>query len=187
MKRTLCTTILMLCLTVISAQKHTLNNGIVQAKTKVLALVRPNDTTLRSDDPMVKIRQQPTVKANAVGEIYFFEGLGTAVLLEEKTQKWVCVGHNKTYGYSNSNFLDTQDWYTGKGEYRLIADGLTPIYVESMADGDDDYRYDKALCYAQSGMILADKFSENEQYYILETAHTGLFIPKTRVRKEKRR
>lgn len=169
------------------AQGYKANNGIVIVKTSIFTMLAPIQKVLYSDDPSVKIRQQPNVKSKAVGDIYFFEGLGTAVLLEEQTDKWIRVGDHKNMGFSNSSYLDRMTWYTGKGEYRLVAEGLAPIYVESMADSDDanEYRYDKALCYVQSGCIIADKFRETSRYYILETVHTGLVIPKYGVRKEK--
>lgn len=170
------------------AQNYKANNGVVIAKTRIFTMLAPIQKVLYSDDPSVKIRQQPNVKAKAIGDIYFFEGLGTAVMLTDKTDKWIPVGDHKTMGYSNSSYLDKITWYTGNGEYYLVADGLAPIYIESMADSDDanEYRYDKALCYAQSGCIIADKFREADRYYILETVHTGLVIPKYNVKKVKR-
>ena len=67
-----------------SAQVYKANNGVVIANTKVFTMVYPIDKVLWSDDPSVKIRRQPNVKSEAVGDIYFFEGLPTAVLLAEK-------------------------------------------------------------------------------------------------------
>lgn len=172
-----------------SAQVYKANNGVVIANTKVFTMVYPIDKVLWSDDPSVKIRRQPNVKSEAVGDIYFFEGLPTAVLLAEKSDKWVRVGDHKTIGYSNSNYLQMRKWYTGKGDYYLVADGLAPIYVESMADATDEvqYNYTNALCYVKSGTLIADTFRETDKYYILETVHTGLIIPKMSVKKVRRR
>ena len=162
------------------------NNGIIIANTKVFTMVRPNDQVLWSDDPSVKIRQQPNAKAKVVGDICFFEGLSNAVLQAEPKEKWVRVGGHKYSGYSNSHYLQNMTWYTGTGEYVLVADGLAPIYVESMADPEEANQYSNALCYVRKGTIIADQFKETAHDYILETIHTNLIVPKYLVTKRRK-
>lgn len=162
------------------------NNGVVIANTKVFTMVRPNDEVLWSNDPSVKIRQQPNAKAKIVNDIYYFEGLSNAVLQAEPKEKWVRVGGYSDTGYSNSHYLEYMTWYSGNGEYELVADGLAPIFVESMADPEDYNQYRKPLCYVKKGTIIADKFKENKHDYILETIHTSLLVPKYLVTKRKK-
>lgn len=154
-------------------------DGTVIAATRTFTMVIPNFDRMAANDFTVMVRQQPNAKSSKVMEIYFLEGLSNAVLLADPTEKWVRVGGYKKQGYSNSYYLQNHTWYTGGGTYQLIADGLVPVYVESMADPEDVDQYSNPLCYIQKGTLIADVFEETAHDYVLKTVHTDLLIPKT--------
>lgn len=154
-------------------------DGTVIAATRTFTMVIPYYDRMAANDYSVMVRQQPNAKSAKVTEIYFIEGLSNAVLLADPTEKWVRVGGYKKQGYSNSYYLQNHTWYTGGGQNLLVADGLVPVYVESMADPEDVDQYSDPLCYIQRGTVIADVFEETDHDYVLKTVHTDLLIPKT--------
>lgn len=162
-----------------SAQQLKASDGTVIAGARTFTMVIPNYDRMAANDYTVMVRQKPSAKSQKVMEIHFFEGLSNAVLLADATEKWVRVGGNKQMGYSNSYYLSNVTWYTGGGAYSLVADGLVPVYVESMADPDDYDQYSIPFCYIKQGTLIADVFEETDHDYVLKTVHTDLLIPKT--------
>lgn len=169
--------VLMLHTSVFAQQKA--NDGTVIAATRVFTMVIPNFNRMAANDYSVMVRQQPNAKSAKVMEIFFLEGLSNAVLLADPTEKWVRVGGYKQQGFSNSYYLENHTWYAGGGAAQLIADGLVPVYVESMADPEDVDQYSNPLCYIQRGTVISDNFEETDHDYVLKTVHTDLLIPKT--------
>lgn len=169
--------VLMLHTSVFAQQKA--NDGTVIAATRVFTMVIPNFNRMAANDYSVMVRQQPNAKSAKVMEIFFLEGLSNAVLLADPTEKWVRVGGYKQQGFSNSYYLENHTWYTGGGTTQLIADGLVPVYVESMADPEEVDQYSNPFCYIQKGTLIADVFEETAHDYVLKTVHTDLLIPKT--------
>lgn len=154
-------------------------DGTVIAAARTFTMVIPNYDRMAANDYSVMVRQKPSAKSAKVTEIYFVEGLSNAVLLADPTEKWVRVGGYKKQGFSNSYYLQNHTWYTGGGQTLLVADGLVPVYVESMADPEDVDQYSNPLCYIQQGTVIADIFEETDHDYVLKTVHTDLLIPKT--------
>jgi hypothetical protein len=161
------------------AQQITAADGTVIVGTRVFTMLIPNYDRMAPNDYTVMVRKEPTAKSAKVTEIYFVEGLSNAVLLADATAKWVNVGGYKKQGYSNSYYLQNHTWYNGGGQTLLVADGLVPVYVESMADPEDVDQYSNPLCYIQRGTVIADVFEETDHDYVLKTVHTDLLIPKT--------
>jgi len=161
------------------AQQITAADGTVIVGTRVFTMLIPNYDRMAPNDYTVMVRKEPTAKSAKVMEIHFLEGLSNAVLLADATAKWVNVGGYKKQGYSNSYYLQNHTWYNGGGQTLLVADGLVPVYVESMADPEDVDQYSNPLCYIQRGTVIADVFEETDHDYVLKTVHTDLLIPKT--------
>jgi len=161
------------------AQQITAADGTVIVGTRVFTMLIPNYDRMAPNDYTVMVRKEPTAKSAKVMEIHFLEGLSNAVLLADATAKWVNVGGYKKQGYSNSYYLQNHTWYTGGGQTLLVADGLVPVYVESMADPEDVDQYSNPLCYIKQGTVIADVFEETDHDYVLKTVHTDLLIPKT--------
>lgn len=135
-----------------------------------------------SDDGFVNVRTAPNSKSGIVARINEFSyGLGNGILLGEKNGKWVKVSVGNKTGWANSSYLGKQTWYSGKGEYRLVANATrTEVYREDYSE-DDGVSF---LGYVKKGTIIADRnFTEDDEYYILETAHDNLYIPKSQVKK----
>ena len=161
------------------AQQITAADGTVIVGTRVFTMLIPNYDRMAPNDYTVMVRKEPTAKSAKVMEIHFLEGLSNAVLLADATAKWVNVGGYKKQGYSNSYYLQNHTWYNGGGQTLLVADGLVPVYVESMADPEDVDQYSNPLCYIKQGTVIADVFEETDHDYVLKTVHTDLLIPKT--------
>ena len=165
-----------------NAQQYKTTNGRVIVNTKVLTMVVP--TNLPPGDYFVMVRQEPNANSRIITKIYDIEGEGSAVLLAEPTGRWVRVGKYKDMGFSNSYYLKYHKWYTGKGKYQLIADGLVPVYQESEADPEEYDIYSNPFCYLRKGTIIADEFYETAHEYRLRLFnHNDLIVRKANVRK----
>ena len=134
-----------------------------------------------SDDGFVNVRTAPNSKSGIVARINEFSyGLGNGILLGEKNGKWVKVSVGNKTGWANSSYLGKQTWYSGKGQYRLVANATrTEVYREDYSE-DDGVSF---LGYVKKGTIIADQFTVDDDYYILQTAHDCLYIPKSQVKK----
>lgn len=132
-----------------------------------------------SDDGFVNVRQRPSTKAPILTQLYMFShGLGTGVL-RGQSGNWSKVSVGKITGWAYSKYVGTQDWYRGQGHDKLVAAlDNTPIYRESFEDSADHPLFTTV----SKGTIIADQYEEDEEYYILTTAHDYLFIKKSDVR-----
>ena len=132
-----------------------------------------------SDDGFVNVRQRPSTKAPVLTKLYMFShGLGSGVL-RGQSGSWSKVSVGNVTGWAYSKYVGTQDWYRGQGHDKLVAiRDNTPIYRESMEDGSRHLIFSTV----SKGTIIADEYQEDEQYYILVTAHDNLFIKKSDVK-----
>ena len=129
-----------------------------------------------SDDGFVNVRKQPSMKAPVVSKLWMFNhGLGNGVL-RGKSGKWSKVSVGKVTGWAYSKYVGEMNWYEGNGRPKLVAaKENTPIYAESMEDGSNNIFFTSV----SKGTIIADKFEDDGDYYMLMTAHDNLFIKKT--------
>ena len=129
-----------------------------------------------SDDGFVNVRERPSSKARVLTKLYMFShGLGEGVL-RGKSGNWTKVSVGKTTGWAYTKYVGTMNWYKGTGSPRLVAAlPNTPIYRESMEDAAKHPLFTTV----KKGTVIADKFEEDGEYYVLITAHDNLFIKKT--------
>ena len=129
-----------------------------------------------SDDGFVNVRKQPSMKAPVLAQLWVFNhGLGNGVL-RGKSGKWCKVSVGKVTGWAYAKYVGEMNWYEGNGQPRLVAaKDNTPIYAESMEDGSTNIFFTSV----SKGTIIADKFQEDGEYYVLMTAHDNLYIKKT--------
>lgn len=129
-----------------------------------------------SDDGFVNVRSQPTTRSRVLAKVNMFShGLGDGVLLGSKGN-WSKVSVGRVTGWAYTKYLGTQNWYHGDGAPRLIARAHpTPLYRENYADGEANIFFGSV----PAGTILADRFEEYGEFYMLTTAHDNLYIRKT--------
>ena len=128
-----------------------------------------------SSDYFVNVRSQPSSKARILTKLYSaHHGLGNGVF-RGVSGKWTKVSVGNTTGWAYSKYVGRQTWFTGKGTHRLVAAAAqTPIYGE-------DYTGERGkplFTTVPRGTIIADEYQEDENYYMLVTAHDYLFIRK---------
>ena len=131
-----------------------------------------------SDDGFVNVRQRPSTKAPVLAKLYMFShGLGNGTL-RGQNGNWSKVSVGNVTGWAYNKYVGTQDWYQGQGHDKLVAiRDNTPIYGESYKDGSKHL-----FTTVSKGTIIADQYEEDEQYYILTTAHDNLYIRKNDVK-----
>lgn len=132
-----------------------------------------------SDDGFVNVRQRPSTKSPVLTQLYqFSHGLGSGVL-RGQSGNWSKVSVGNVTGWAYSKYVGTQDWYRGQGHDKLVAiRDNTPIYCESMEDGSKHPLFTTV----SKGTIIADEYQEDEEYFILVTAHDNLFVKKRDVK-----
>ena len=132
-----------------------------------------------SDDGFVNVRAQPTTRSRVLTKLYqFSHGLGQGVLCEYG-KKWCKVSVGNVTGWAYTKYVGTQNWYKGDGAPRLVANKQpTTLWTDNYADAED-YNF---FATVPAGTILADRFEENGDYYMLMTAHDNVYIKKTDVR-----
>jgi len=132
-----------------------------------------------SDDGFVNVRKRPSAKAPVIEKLWMFShGLGSGVL-RGQSGNWTKVSVGKVTGWAYTKYVGSQDWYNGSGARKIVAArDNTTVYRETMEDGAPDIFF----CTLPKGTIIADEFQEDDENYILVTAHDNLFIRKTDAR-----
>ena len=130
-----------------------------------------------SDDGFLNVRSEPSMKGKVLTKLYgVFHGLGNGVL-RSKGATWSKVAVYDVTGWVYTKYLGYQTWYTGKGKRKLVANiDDMPIYGENYADEEEGL---PLFTTVKKGTVIADDFDEDENYYMLKTAHDFLFIKKT--------
>ena len=130
-----------------------------------------------SADGFLNVRSKPSRKGTVLTKLYgVFHGLGNGVL-RTKGDKWSKVSVYGVTGWVYTKYLGYQTWYTRKGKRKLVANiDNMPIYGENYADEEQGL---PLFTTVKKGTVLADDFDEDENYYMLKTAHDFLFIKKT--------
>ena len=108
-------------------------------------------------------------------------GLSSAMLIEKCGKWWKIIseGENEISGYAYSPYLGIQNWYSGKGKKILIVKTDVNCYLE---DYSGESEVGTQLWVIHAGTIIADEnFEDGETYWILNTAHDNLYIPKSQV------
>ena len=129
-----------------------------------------------SDDNFLNIRSKPSMEGVVLGEIkelYNWPGYGVLI---KKGSRWSRVRKGDVEGWVSNKYLGCVKWYYGRGSSVLVANmPQTTIYLESNADEGSPYIPYKKV---SRGTIIADEYSDNGEYYVLETAHDYLFVKK---------
>ena len=130
-----------------------------------------------SSDGFLNVRSKPSMKGKVLTKLYeMFHGLGNGVL-RSKGDSWSKVSAGGVTGWVYTRYLGYQTWYTSRGERQLVANiDNMPIYGENYAD---DAKGLPLFTTVEKGTVIADNFDEDENYYMLKTAHDFLFIKKT--------
>ena len=130
-----------------------------------------------SADGFLNVRSKPSMKGKVLTKLYgVFHGLGNGVL-RTKGDSWSKVSVYDVTGWVYTKYLGYQTWYTGKGMKKLVANiDNMPIYGENFADDEKGL---PLFTTVKKGTVIADDFDEEENYYMLKTAHDFLFIKKT--------
>lgn len=132
-----------------------------------------------SDDGFVNVRKNPSTKSPVLAKLYMFtHGLGNGVL-RGQSGNWSKVSVGNVTGWAYSKYVGSQDWYRGNGSNKIVAiRDNTPIYRENFEDGSVHLIFTTV----SKGTIIADQYEEDEEYYILTTAHDNLYIKKKDVK-----
>ena len=130
-----------------------------------------------SSDGFLNVRSQPSMKGKIIGRLeQMFHGRGNGVLIEYGPV-WSRVNVDEVDGYVYTKQMGQQKWYTGKGKQVLVARDYILIYAEDFSDSGSK----PIFCSVDPGTIIADKFAEEGDYYVLQTAHDNLYVKKSDV------
>lgn len=129
-----------------------------------------------SDDGFVNVRKNPSTKSAVLSKVWaLHHGMGNGVLRGHKGN-WSYVSVDNVYGWAYTKYLGTMTWFTGTEPRQLIAGReRTTIYTDDYRDGTSD----RFFTTVKKGTVLADNFDENDEYYVLTTAHDNLYIRKS--------
>ncbi len=128
-----------------------------------------------SDDGYVVLRSDRSAKSDSLETIYqMFGGLGNGVLLGQEGN-WLGVRVLNTEGWAYADYLNAQTWYDGSETSVLVAkSSCTMIYRENYEDDSEMTEFS----WVKAGTVIADVFDEDDELYILSSAHDDLYIKK---------
>ena len=128
-----------------------------------------------SDDGYLNVRSLPNMSGAVLTKLWMQDhGLGRGVLLE-KGKQWSKVSVDGIEGWVYTKYLGQMTWVCGNGP-KIVANKDAVIYCEDNYEGRL-----KPFYTVSRGTVIADSFSEHDDYYELQTGHDYLFIKKTDV------
>ena len=130
-----------------------------------------------SSDGFLNLREKPSTSSRILGRLNSkSHDLGNGVLLEQGDQ-WSKVSINGTVGYVYTKYMGKQTWFDGKGKTILVARDNINVYAEDFSDSGRM----PVFSTLKAGTIIADRYSDEGEYYRLVTGHDCLFVKKTDV------
>lgn len=128
-----------------------------------------------SSDGFLNVRSQPSTQGEIIGQLYIkSHDLGNGVLIKQGAT-WSKVKVGNTTGWVYNKYLGRQTWYDGKGSKALYARHNLNVYAENFS-GEGERPIFTTL---KAGTLIADRFEEEGDYYVLMTGHDNLFIKKS--------
>lgn len=128
-----------------------------------------------SSDGFLNVRSQPSTQGEIIGQLYIkSHDLGNGVLIKQGAT-WSKVKVGNTTGWVYNKYLGRQTWYDGKGSKALYARHDLNVYAENFS-GERERPIFTTL---KAGTLIADRFEEEGDYYVLMTGHDNLFIKKS--------
>lgn len=128
-----------------------------------------------SSDGFLNVRSQPSTQGEIIGQLYIkSHDLGNGVLIKQGAT-WSKVKVGNTTGWVYNKYLGRQTWYDGKGSKALYARHDLNVYAENFS-GEGERPIFTTL---KAGTLIADRFEEEGDYYVLMTGHDNLFIKKS--------
>lgn len=128
-----------------------------------------------SSDGFLNVRSQPSTQGEIIGRLYIkSHDLGNGVLIKQGAT-WSKVKVGNTTGWVYNKYLGCQTWYDGKGSKALYARHDLNVYAENFS-GEGERPIFTTL---KAGTLIADRFEEEGDYYVLMTGHDNLFIKKS--------
>lgn len=129
-----------------------------------------------SDDGFVNVRKEASSKSPILAQINApMYGLDDAILLSDGNP-WVKVKVGKAVGYANKNYLGMISWFTGKGKQPAIISNKDNVKIYKEA-GEGK----QVFTTIGRGVVIADTYDSDGNYYVLETAHDNLYVKKSDV------
>lgn len=128
-----------------------------------------------SSDGFLNVRSQPSTQGEIIGQLYIkSHDLGNGVLIKQGAT-WSKVKVGNTTGWVYNKYMGRQTWYDGKGSKALYARHDLNVYAENFS-GEGERPIFTTL---KAGTLIADRFEEEGDYYVLMTGHDNLFIKKS--------
>lgn len=154
------------------------NNGVF---TEVFDNLKPTGQVFTvvyatSDDGFLNVRDEPSNSGRVLTKLRQQAfGLGDGVLIE-KGESWSKVLAHGEIGWCYNKYLGFQSWYTGTGRRVLMANKDNTFVYEDDWAGEGHYR---VFASVKKGTIIADDYSEDEEFYYLMTADIPLMVSKS--------
>ena len=168
------------CLYVIDYSDHMFIFNVVDGKQSSNAATtgEPKAFTVvyaTSSDGFLNLRSQPSTQGEIIGKLYMkSHDLGNGVLISHGAT-WSKVKVGNTTGWVYNKYMGRQTWYDGKGSKALYARHDLNVYAENFS-GEGERPIFTTL---KAGTLIADRFVEEGDYYVLTTGHDNLFIKKS--------
>ena len=149
------------------------STSIMEAPKNIFTVVYAN-----SYDGFLNVRSKPSDSGTILTQLYDMSyGYGSGVLVENG-DSWSKVSVNGVTGWCYNKYLGRQTWYTGRGAHTIIAKNPgTPVYGDDLS-GEGRY---PVFARVAKGVIIADNYEEEGNYYVLVTANAALRVSKSDV------
>lgn len=182
------TALLLISILSLSCHSHSTNRQVadgtitevIEEKPDTVSFDRPVFTLVssKSETKYIDVFAEPSFDSKKKTWISpRFIGLADGFLIEEG-EVWSLVSRSNIKGWVLSDEIEKQTWYTGNGGSVLVtAHNKTPLFTKSLACDGDEVFYDFFL-QIDEGIILADRYDEDEQYFILRADDESLYVKK---------